>query len=194
MTKIAALLVACLAYCGPAQSFDEPIYRNGVLTIPYVSSDAQVGQFQDAIFQLNSQGLWQLTSIKATGPATELSRQLFLAPVSAVTVLTVDGPPVQVFLRASGAFGSGCGSPGRITQRMVGNQFEVLFADAFSAYDIALCTAVVIPFVKTIPLSVYGLNAGTYTYSLNGIAGSFNLTIKNEVAGDCVGSCQVLAK
>ena len=43
----------------------------------------------------------------------------------------------------------------------------------------------IFPFRKTIPLPVYGLRAGTYSYSINGgNNGTFNLAVDNELTGD----------
>jgi hypothetical protein len=185
---IVAALTGILLFAGAVQGADVPTYNDGVLTIPSVSTDNQVGQYQNAVLQLNAQGVWQLTSVNVLGgfPA------LYLVPISQVEVVKIVGVPVQVFLRASGSFTNGCGSLGRITQRLVGNRFEIVMADGFTQYALAFCAAVIVPYVKTIPLPVYGLGAGIYTYNINGMTGTFELTSNNTLSGDCFGSaaCQ----
>lgn len=185
---IAALLTGYLLFSGAARGADYPTYKDGVLTIPSVSTDNQVGQYQDAVLQLTEQGVWQLTSVKALGGYPVL----YLAPVSQVEVINTAEFPAQVFLRVSGAFTSGCGSLGRVSQRLVGNRFEIVLADGFAWYAVAFCAAVMKPYVTTIPLSVYGLSAGDYSYDINGMTGTFGLTKDNALPGDCFGSaaCQ----
>jgi hypothetical protein len=45
-----------------------------------------------------------------------------------------------------------------------------------------------VDFQVTIPLDVYGLSAGTYTYDVNGVTGSFTLGSDNGFADDCKSS------
>ena len=48
-----------------------------------------------------------------------------------------------------------------------------------------LCTQAVRPFTEVIPLSVYGLEAGTYTYEVNGeFSGQFTLQQDNVIPAD----------
>jgi hypothetical protein len=178
----AVLLLAGLLTCAAAA--DETTYRDGVLTIPSVNTDAQVGQYQNAVLEMDAQGLWRLTGLRVL----DGSPAVYRAPVDQVEVVKTASSPVQVLLRVSGTFTSGCGSPGRVSQRRVASRFEIVLADAFWAYDVALCTANMVPYVKTIPLDVYGLAAGTYTYDVNGISGSFELFADNVLSGDCVGN------
>lgn len=180
-------IVAALLMMGPLVSVfcaDEASYRDGVLTIPSVNTDAQIGQYQNAVLEMDAQGLWRLTGLRVL----DGSPAAYRAPVDQVEVVKTASSPVQVLLRVSGTFTSGCGSPGRVSQRRVASRFEIVLADAFWAYDVALCTANMVPYVKTIPLDVYGLAAGTYAYDVNGISGSFELFADNVLSGDCVGN------
>lgn len=185
---LAAGLAACLLPVPMAWGDASPSYANGVLTLPSVSTAAQVGQYQDAVLQMNAQGAWTLTSLRVL----DGSPQVYRAPVSQVEVIKTAETPAQILLRVSGEFSSGCGSLGRVVQRREGSHFEILLTDAFTAYDVALCTANMVPYVKTIPLDAYGLAAGTYSYDINGTTGSFELTADNVLSGDCFGSsaCQ----
>lgn len=168
---------------------DGPTYRDGILTIPGVSTDAQVGKYQNAIFEMTAQGMWRLTSISTLDDGHP---RLYRAPVEHVEVIKSTGVPTQVLLRVHGTFSSGCGSLGQVSQRRIGERFQILLTDGFTAYDVALCTAVMVPYIKTIPLDVYGLGAGTYIYDVNGTTGNFNLTADNALPGDCFGvsACQ----
>lgn len=177
---------------------DDPTYKNGILTIPSVNTDTRVGQFRDAKMQLDENGTWRLTSLATMDGDISMHDGMvrdsfYQAPISSVEVVKTTGVPVQVFLRVAGNL-TGCASLGRVVQRQVGNRFEVLLADGTSGstYAVALCTADVRPYLKTIPLSAYGLSAGAYTYDINGKTGSFDLTTDNAFPGDCVGAsaCQ----
>jgi hypothetical protein len=190
-----AVLTACLVASGFAA--DEATYRGGMLTIPSVNSDAQVGQYQDITMQAGENGAWELKYFASLGEElysydgrTIVRDTLYKLPISRVEIVKTSEVPVQVFLRVSGAM-SGCASLGRATHRLVGNRFEVLLADGTTGitYAVALCTADVRSYVKTIPLSVYGLGAGTYSYVVNGEAtGAFALEADNLLPGDCVGA------
>jgi hypothetical protein len=84
-----------------------------------------------------------------------------LLPVALVELVKTTETPVQVLLRVKGNL-TGCATLGSASQRLVGGRFEVLLADGTvgSTYAVSLCTADVRPYVKTIPLAVYGLGAG----------------------------------
>jgi len=45
-----------------------------------------------------------------------------------------------------------------------------------------VCIQVIAPFEETIPLEVYGLPAGTYTFEVNGVQGTFNLEMDNMLS------------
>lgn len=167
---------------------DGPTYRDGILTIPAVSTDTQVGKYQNATFEPTAQGLWRLTGVSTLDDGRP---RLYRVPVERVEVIKTTGVPAQVLLQVHGAFSGGCGTLGPVNQRRVGERFQILLTDAFTAYDVALCTALIVPYVKTIPLDVYGLAAGTYAYDVNGTTGNFTLTADNVLSGDCFGtSCQ----
>lgn len=185
---LAAGLAACLF--SPVFGGDETTYRDGVLTVPNVSTDAQVGQYQNAVLEMDAQGLWRLKTILALNGDPGLS----LLPIQSVEVIKTDTVPVQVFLRISGYLPDGCSGIGRFVSRRVETRFEAALFDSeisSSTADYA-CTMSIMPFVKSFPLDVYGLGAGSYTYAVNGLTGSFELTADNVLPGDCFGSstCQ----
>ncbi len=157
---------------------DAPVYSNGLLTIPSVNTASQVGQYQDVSFKF-TEGLWQLLSVRTIGASG-----LGLAPINRVDVISTGIFPTQVFLRVSGAFGDGCPKVGQINQRLENNRFDITVTQFITYPPVGPCTAAIVPFAKTIPLPVYALRAGTYTYNVNGITGAFPLAADNLLPGD----------
>lgn len=178
------LVFAALSFPAAAFSADNPTYSNGVLTLPRVDTPDQVGKYQDVTFQLTQQGTWALTAVQEFS-----SIKLEQVPVSEVEVIKTGTFPVSVYLRASGWRGScGFSGAGRIHQRLEGMQFDVGITaphtDEFANLEI-VCAAVMTSFKMTVPLQVYGLGAGTYTYNVNGVTGTFNLESDNKYPDDC---------
>ncbi len=179
-----ALTIAVLPI-NVALGADAPVYKDGLLTIPSVNTAEQVGHYQDVTFKLTEQGLWQLLSYKVIG-STIGNFLLWLPDILKVDVVKIDVFPVQVFLRVRGAFSDGCRhlgpNMGQINQRLQNNRFDITIAGQYDASK--ACPAIVTPFVQTIPLAVYGLSAGVYTYDVNGTTGTFELTADNKYPGD----------
>jgi hypothetical protein len=189
-------LTACLAFLGTAWGETAPTFRDNVLTVSSVGTDEQVGHYRDAKLRLGTDGTWQLESVKAVGGevvmqnGTVVSDVLYKLSVSSVELVKTTGTPVQVFLRVKGELFGGCASLGAVSQRLVGNRFEVLLTDGTpgSAYAVMLCTADVRAYAWTVPLATYGLSAGTYSYIVNGeITGNFALDADNVMADGCQG-------
>ncbi|MEX2333247.1 MAG: hypothetical protein WD600_03255, partial [Pseudohongiella sp.] len=83
------------------------------------------------------------------------------------------GLPHQFFIHVEGAFLNGCPSVGRVEQKREGNVFEVFVYYGNTAWlrdPSVLCTMAVEPFELTIPLNVYGLEAGEYSVRVNDFA------------------------
>jgi len=156
--------------------YDSPFFQNGILTIPRVDTPEQSGNFQNAKFKFTDQGTWELLDFD-TFPLAQGTE------IEYVEAIVTDSIPVQVFLKIRANFTTGCGF-GQINQILVaGNQFEVMvYPDSLlNAPDIS-CAAVVFDPERTIPLSVFGLRAGTYEYSVNGgDIGMFTLTEDNKL-------------
>lgn len=145
---------------------EHPIYQGGILTIPRVDTSDQIGKFQDVKLLLTEQGDWRLIDVKIplAGPYVET-----------VETVVTETFPLQVFLKVKGLFADGCTTMGRIAQRMKANRFEVvMYAQNDAKQPEETCTTQVTFFEKIIPLSVYGLSAGMYEYSLSGVL-SFNV-------------------
>lgn len=175
-----------LLLTNPTFASDTPTFEDGLLTIPTVNTPAQVGQYQAVTFEFTDQDGWQLLDFKEVG-AEGLGTDIGIEDVELVKT---DAFPVQVLLRVTGSFSNGCPSIGQINHRLEDNQFEIVIHSNHPTGSVP-CTAAVVPLRITISLPVYGLSAGTYTYSINGgNNGTFELAVDNELSGNCEGLCQ----
>ncbi len=156
-----------------------PSYKDGVLTIPRVDINEKdgLGIFQDARFSF-SDGNWKLLDFK-TANATP---RLFQVVIHKVKLIIIDSFPVQVFLRVTGNYSEQCAflysnkiPRLKATQRLLDNRFEIIiyqngYQDGTDNLPVnygEMCT--IAPsssrrFETIIPLSTYGLRAGTYQY------------------------------
>lgn len=174
---ISFLLINC-AFSQNTPITGYPTYRDGILTIPRVDTDAQAGNFQDTTFQFDSvTNTWRLLDYKETVIVPGRG----LVP-DTVEIIVTSSSPIQVFLKISGFTSpSPCNEFGQINQRLETNKFEVTMHVVPGSSDIT-CAAVVVPYEKIIPLAVYGLPAGTYGYSFNGEhTGTFSLSVDNTL-------------
>ncbi len=154
-----------------------PSYQDGILTIPRVDTPEQAGNFQDAMFQFDDQaGVWRLLDYKVKKINVPLEN-------TNVELIITDSFPVQVFLKVSGEFSSDCGYFFINNKRLKDGRFEVIMhISSVQSTNQLSCFTAVTPFEEIIPLSVYGLNAGTYEYSINGgDIGTFTLTEDNKL-------------
>jgi hypothetical protein len=179
------LVMGGLVACSTTFGEDRAVFDNGaILTLPSVDTPDQVGKYQDVTFQWLSppQNTWALTSLQMLGTPA-----LAQVPVNTVEVVKTGSLPAGVYLRASGTDSRCDSGPGRIHQRLVGTRFEVDISALHTAPSNGTqgCTQNVRSFKITVPLQVYGLAAGTYSYSVNGITGTFALDSDNKFAGDC---------
>lgn len=173
--------VEVLADAGGPQS-DYPVYRDGILTVPRVDTDDQAGLFQDGVFQYDPViDAWRLTHFDIYQIPKRDGTEPVRLVVNEVETIITDTFPVQVLLKVIGYFSDGCGGFKQINQRLDGNNFEIVAHSNRPPPDIA-CTLAIVPFEKIIPLEVYGLSAGTYTYNVNGEQfGTFDLTADNHL-------------
>jgi inhibitor of cysteine peptidase len=163
---------------------DSPDYQASVLTVPRVDTPAQVGQYQDATLRLGQDGKWQLESLRSL----ENNYGLTKIGVMSAEAIKTESFPVGVYLRTQNGEGWVCDFDGtiRLQQRRQDKHFEVaILAPRVKNPPPHSCIGVAWDFRLTIPLDVYGLSAGTYTYDVNGVTGSFTLTNDNKYADDC---------
>lgn len=187
MMSAAAVLCSAAAIAA-----DSPDYNSSVLAIPRVDTPGQIGQYQDAVLQQTPQGGFTITSLKELGKSTVYN----VGVIESVAVKKSGTLPVSVYLQISGtAAGCDFNGPARLHQRQTGTRFDVnVSASHINPYSVAqICPANIRPFKLTVPLEVYGLAAGTYTYSVHGLTGSFTLDVNNKFPDDCdvlkFGSC-----
>ena len=99
------------------------------------------------------------------------------ATVEEIEVLILESFPVQIHVVATGYFPDGCTELDKITIIREDNTFNVHITSKRPAD--AICTQAIVPFEEVIPLDVYGLEAGVYEVDVNGVKGSFELTVDN---------------
>jgi len=99
------------------------------------------------------------------------------ATVESIEILILESFPVQVHVVARGYFPDGCTSVDQIIHRREGNTFVVTITTARPAG--VACTDAIVPFEEIISLDVYGLAAGAYTVTVNGVSGTFDLAVDN---------------
>ena len=154
-----------------------PLYDGNQLLIPRVDTVEKVGVYEEAIFFYDKEiNAWQLQSYNVARDGIEIND---------IIPLVTSTTPIQVLLQVKGNV-LACGNVGKIAHRVVNNKFEVqIHATQFPSDS--TCIAAAIPFLKVIPLDVYGLDAGVYEYSVNGSnTGTFQL-LQNNKLGECAG-------
>ncbi|HNS50303.1 MAG TPA: hypothetical protein PKO09_03890 [Anaerolineae bacterium] len=100
------------------------------------------------------------------------------ASVDAIDILILESFPVQVQVRVSGNLPDGCTELGETAQERQGTAFTVTLGTVRPAH--ALCTEALVPFETTVALDVLGLKAGQYAVAVNGVSGTFTLSIDNQ--------------
>lgn len=191
-TRMGLLLPLFAAASAGAQL--APGYHAGKLTVPRVDTPEQVGRFQDGVLQLTPQGTFSITGLQELG----LGPVYPLLGIEKVEVVVSAGLPSSVFLRVSGVDPT-CDYAGglRLHQRRNGERFEVAISAPHHAVlgAAAACPANIRPYRITVPLEVYGLAAGSYSFTVNGgFVGQFTLAQANRFADDCdvlkYGNCE----
>ncbi len=182
--KIFTCGIAMAALWTPAAvwSAESPSHDGQLLIIPRVDTPDQVGMYQEGVMRRNADGTWSITSLKALGQGmTKMDNVAFVDVVATASV------PVSVYLKVLGGEGR-CGDfrgPERIHQRRTDSHFDVNISMEFQHTNGA-CPMAMRLYRTTVPLEVYGLPAGTYTYTVNGTkSGTFTLQQDNKFAEDC---------
>ncbi len=154
---------------------NNPTFQNGILLLPSVDSLKRGGQYQNVKFKLTEQGEWQLLDFVITKELQYLDQ---------VEVIKTDSFPIQVFLKVTGHFTSGCQVMGQISYRLLEQRFDIWMYptgdEKFPPSEFT-CTLGFVPFTHIIPLPVYALDKGEYKYRVNGrYTGTFNLAKNNK--------------
>jgi inhibitor of cysteine peptidase len=99
------------------------------------------------------------------------------ATVETIDVLILESFPVQVKVVAQGHLPDSCTEINEAKTEKKENSFNIDISTR-RPKD-AICAQVLVPFNRTISLDAQGLKAGNYTVNVNGVKGSFNLTVDN---------------
>lgn len=153
---------------------ESPIYVDGKLHVPTVNADGKPGFFQDVVIEPAGDNLWRVSELYEAIPIREIDK---------VELIESSSTPVQVFLRISGSI-TGCSGFGRVSSIFNGNTFSVV-----AHYEVnkipneeIVCGQALTPYSEIFPIPVYGLDAGTYNYNVNGqFSGTFTLNSKNTL-------------
>jgi inhibitor of cysteine peptidase len=101
------------------------------------------------------------------------------AKVESIQLLILESFPVQVNARVRGTLPDGCTTLDQITTEHSGDSFTITLTTFKPAG--AVCTQAEVPFDEAIGLDVFGLDAGTYSVTANGVSGTFTLEIDNRI-------------
>ena len=101
------------------------------------------------------------------------------AVVEDVEILFLESFPLGVHVVPSGYLPDSCTDIDEISVEREGNHFEVLITTLREAE--IMCAQVIEEFEKNIPLDVYGLPAGDYTVTVNGIDAEFTFIQDNSL-------------
>lgn len=153
-----------------------PTFQDSILMIPSVDLPERGGAYQNVKFKLIEEGEWQLLGFLKTKE---------LQYIDKVEIIKTDSFPIQVFLKVTGNFTSGCQEMGQISFKLLKKRFNIWMYSTqdqkFSTGEFA-CTAGFSPFTHILPLPIYSLKKGEYEYSVNGRhTGTFHLAEDNKL-------------
>lgn len=103
------------------------------------------------------------------------------AKVESIQIVILESFPVQIQVIAKGYLPDGCTEIDEIKNESKGNVFNINIST--KRPKDAVCTQAIKSFTETIPLEVRGLKAGNYTVNVNGVTGSFELSVDNLPEG-----------
>ncbi len=100
-----------------------------------------------------------------------------LADVASIDIQIIGAGPAQIQVLVRGNLSDGCTTISEINMVQQNTNFVGTITTSRPAD--AICTEVLVPFERVIPLETEGLPAGTYTVSVNGVNSSFVLENDN---------------
>lgn len=184
----AVIASSCTAYAQNAATFD----NKKTITIPRIDTPEQVAQYQNVTFELDSNtNTWKLTGgyiLNSQNPGYQIGT----ANLDTVEVVKTTSFPVGIYLKAISSNVNGCPRMESISinHKLVGSSFYVNISVPSYVNDDNnpqyFCTANRKPLNQTVALPVYGLKAGTYSYDVNGITGTFTIDTDNKFATDMI--------
>ena len=122
---------------------------------------------------------------------TPLTEPVFgLATVESVQILALESFPVQINVRVRGVLPNGCTEIDEVITQSDGTHFDVAITTVQQP-DV-VCTEAVVPYEEMVPLDVDGLDAGTYTVTVNGMQGSFTLDVDNRLPDEAAAETAVI--
>lgn len=142
------------------------LYKEGILTIPHaaVMKTDGVDYFADVILQADNSGGFALVAADSRS----------LVDVESIAVVVMESLPVQVSVVVTGNKSVPCTKLLEPAVFVESGGFTIALAE--SKLGIAeTCIAVIDPFETSIMLDISGLAPGSYSVSVNGVAGEFTL-------------------
>lgn len=100
------------------------------------------------------------------------------ANIESIDIFMMESFPVQVSVLARGNHPDGCTEVSEVEQVSL-DEYTIKLSIYTQRLVGAMCTDALVPFEETFPLDVNGLPAGTYTVDVNGVSGTFELTVDN---------------
>lgn len=171
-----------------APTLNHPTYDSNILILPRVDaigSASEVGKYQNAIFQLTGEGTWRLETLNVDHDGFEN----LMPDQPVVDVVKVGTQPVSVYLRVSAQVlvCRAIAGPVKVMQRRWDSEFQVMLTLPVTPAATRSCVGDPYEQVRvTIPLEVYGLKAGVYSYLVNAVWGTFTLDADNWYPDDCI--------
>ena len=104
------------------------------------------------------------------------------ATVDEIEIAKLESFPVEVNVLVKGHTNDGCTTVGDVKQNYASNTFNII-VESKKPLEAQVCTEQIQNFEKTVSLlGVVGLSKGTYNVLVNGVKGSFTLTMDNFVS------------
>lgn len=100
-----------------------------------------------------------------------------MAQVNDVEIQKLESMPLLIQVIARGTLPDGCTTVSEVSVSRAGNEFNIRIETSRPAQ--AVCTEVIVPFERVIPLESEGLPAGEYKVTVNGVSESFELAADN---------------